>query len=43
MVYRLVLALAGRYFGRECRTCSEPISRLDQFGVSEGVCAACRA
>lgn len=43
MLYRLVLALAGRYFGRECRTCGEPISPGDEFGVSEGVCAACRA
>jgi hypothetical protein len=28
--------------GRHCRTCDEAILRDDQFGLSEGVCRACR-
>ena len=38
----LVRSLAGPQSGHYCRICSEPIFRKDSFGLSEGVCHACR-
>jgi hypothetical protein len=34
--------LTGLPVGRWCRVCSEPIEANDRFGLSEGVCEACR-
>jgi hypothetical protein len=39
---KLLKALAGLEAGRECRVCGDAISRKDDFGLSEGVCAPCR-
>lgn len=39
----LVRSLAGPQSGQLCRICSEQILRKDHFGLSEGVCSACRA
>lgn len=41
-IYRMIRAMAGIETGRNCRTCGEPIERRDRFGMSEGVCSACR-
>jgi hypothetical protein len=41
-IYTLFRALAGLEAGRWCRTCHEPIAPRDGFGLSEGVCRACR-
>jgi hypothetical protein len=41
-VWNVIRALAGEPTGRACRTCSEPISDADRFGMSEGVCSPCR-
>jgi hypothetical protein len=38
----LVRAIAGQETGRRCRVCGEPIATKDCFGMSEGVCRACR-
>jgi len=32
----------GLPVGRWCRSCHEPISHEDPFGLSEGVCRPCR-
>jgi hypothetical protein len=40
--WRLFRALAGTESGRSCRCCGESILRVDQFGLSEGVCRPCR-
>ena len=42
-VFELISALTERYAGRTCRRCAEPISPRDAFGLSEAVCAGCRA
>jgi hypothetical protein len=42
-VWRLFRAMAGIESGRCCRSCGESILRDDYFGLSEGVCRACRA
>lgn len=42
MVYKLFNAFVGRVSGVWCRRCGESITPRDSFGVSEGVCAACR-
>jgi len=41
-VWRFFRSMAGIESGRWCRSCSEPIERRDRFGLSEGVCHACR-
>jgi hypothetical protein len=38
----LLHALSGQESGRNCRRCSESIPSSDRFGMSEGVCRACR-
>jgi hypothetical protein len=43
MLYRLIRAFAMQESGRDCRRCGEGIRPSDHFGVSEGVCVACRA
>ena len=43
MMYRLVRTLLRLESGRNCRTCAEAIARDDAFGLSEAVCAPCRA
>ena len=40
VIFRRLLNLET---GVSCRRCTEAIPRDDQFGVSEGVCAPCRA
>jgi hypothetical protein len=42
MLYRIFRAIALQHAGVECRRCRESIHRSDQFGLSEGVCGACR-
>lgn len=42
MPYKLFRAIAMLESGRDCRRCGEAIAPSDAFGVSEGVCAACR-
>ena len=42
MPYKLFRAMAMLASGRECRVCGEQVAPSDPFGVSEGVCAACR-
>ena len=39
----LVRSLAGPQSGESCRRCHQQILRKDHFGLSEGVCHACRA
>jgi len=34
--------MLGVPVGRWCRVCREPIEVSDRFGLSEGVCVACR-
>jgi len=41
-IYRLIRAMAGEETGRTCRRCAESIRTSDPFGMSEGVCRACR-
>jgi hypothetical protein len=41
LTYRVLRALAGLERGRHCRRCDEAILG-DAFGLSEGVCRACR-
>jgi hypothetical protein len=41
-VWSVLRALTGVEHGRCCRNCGEPILRKDLFGMSEGVCSACR-
>jgi hypothetical protein len=41
MVHKVIMALAGRYAGRDCRRCTTPIDRRNAFGMSEGVCPSC--
>jgi hypothetical protein len=43
MLYRLFRAMAMLDSGSVCRRCGEGIARSDHFGVSESVCAPCRA
>ncbi len=43
MVYRVLRALVRFESGRNCRSCDEAIARDDAFGLSEAVCAPCRA
>ena len=43
MIFHLLMSLAGRYNGRSCRVCAEPIHRREQFGMSEAVCRPCAA
>jgi hypothetical protein len=38
----LTTLLTGLPIGRWCRSCSDPISASDPFGLSEGVCRPCR-
>ena len=40
---KLLYAMYGLYEGRDCRSCGEAISPEDGFGMSEGVCGACRS
>ena len=40
--YRVLRALMGLERGRSCRRCNEAILADDSFGLSEGVCRACR-
>ena len=42
MVFRLFRAFVGRESGCWCRGCGESVSPADAFGLSEGVCRACR-
>jgi hypothetical protein len=42
-VYELLRSLFALESGRNCRTCAESIDRRDAFGLSEAVCASCRA
>jgi hypothetical protein len=42
MTYRVLQALVGLEAGRACRRCHESILADDRFGLSEGVCRACR-
>lgn len=42
MTYRVLRALMGFERGRHCRRCDEAILGDDRFGLSEGVCRACR-
>ena len=42
MLHNLLLALNGLYVGRTCRKCGDAVVASDHFGVSEGVCPACR-
>jgi hypothetical protein len=42
-IYNVFRALVGIESGRFCRSCAEPVHRHDHFGMSEGVCRACRA
>jgi hypothetical protein len=42
MIHSLFKSLYGLVSGRDCRVCGESIPRVDGFGVSEGVCNACR-
>ena len=41
-VWKVFRAMAGLESGRWCRRCSESILAEDRFGMSEGVCRACR-
>jgi hypothetical protein len=41
-VWRVLRALTGVERGRSCRNCGEAILAKDPFGMSEGVCNACR-
>ena len=41
-IYRLIRVMAGEETGRTCRRCAESIRPSDPFGMSEGVCRACR-
>jgi hypothetical protein len=41
MVHKVIMALAGRYAGRDCRRCTTPIDSRNAFGMSEGVCPSC--
>ena len=43
MIYRVLRALVRIESGRTCRSCDEAIDRGDAFGLSEAVCAPCRA
>jgi hypothetical protein len=42
-IYTLIRSLFGLDSGRHCRHCGESVERGDAFGLSEGVCDACRA
>lgn len=42
MLYDLLLAMVNLHSGRRCRSCGTTIAPRDHFGVSEGVCPACR-
>jgi hypothetical protein len=42
VTYRVLQALVGLEAGRSCRRCREAILVDDHFGLSEGVCRACR-
>jgi hypothetical protein len=41
-IYSTFRALVGLESGRWCRGCCDAIARGDAFGLSEGVCRACR-
>ncbi len=41
-MYQLLRALVGLESGRTCRSCGEVVPSFDHFGLSEGVCSACR-
>ncbi|HEY7196855.1 MAG TPA: hypothetical protein VH306_06695 [Gaiellaceae bacterium] len=43
MVYRILNALNGLVTSQECRRCTQPILAEDRYGLSEGVCTACRS
>jgi hypothetical protein len=43
MIYRLIRAFLGQEAGACCRSCRDPIPSSDEFGLSEGVCSACRS
>jgi hypothetical protein len=42
MLYKLFRAFAMRHAGLDCRRCGQSIEPGDYFGLSEGVCRACR-
>jgi intracellular sulfur oxidation DsrE/DsrF family protein len=42
MLFKLFRAIALQHSGVECRVCRESVHRSDHFGLSEGVCRACR-
>jgi len=41
-IWKQFRAIAGVEAGRSCRGCHESILAGDPFGLSEGVCRACR-
>jgi hypothetical protein len=43
LIHKIFLAMAGRYSGRDCRRCAEPIDGRNAFAMSEGVCGPCTA
>jgi hypothetical protein len=43
LIHKIFLAMAGRYAGRDCRRCAEPIDGRNAFAQSEGVCPSCTA
>jgi hypothetical protein len=42
MLYKLLRAFAMQHAGLDCRRCGHSIAPGDHFGLSEGVCRACR-
>ena len=42
-IWNVFRAMAGLEYGRRCRSCAESILAEDRFGMSEGVCRACRS
>jgi hypothetical protein len=43
MIYRLFRAMAMLDSGIVCRACGNDVARKDELGMSESVCAGCRA
>ena len=41
--WNVIRAMVGLDAGRACRTCTEPLTTADPFGMSESVCRSCRA
>jgi len=40
--WTLLRAIYGLEGGRDCRRCAAAVPPADAFGISEGVCRACR-